>query len=82
MIIVDIEVPMLGRSFDFQIDENIPLNEVKEEITEMICRKEQCELKGDRGRLLLWDARTGRRLIREYSAEENGLVTGSRIILV
>lgn len=82
MIIVDVDVPMLGKRYDFQIDENLPLGEVKGEITEMICRKEQCMLKGDAGRLLMWNAQIGKRLMEDKTAWEMGLVTGSRLLLV
>lgn len=82
MIIVDVEVPMMGKRYDFQIDENVPLCEVKEEITDMICRKEQSVLAGDKNRLLIWDAQSGKRLEEARTAWEEGLVTGSRILLV
>lgn len=81
MIIVEIEVPIMGKKYDFQIDENVPLYEVKEEITEMICRKEQCPLQGDLRRMLIW-TQAGKELSQEYSAQENGLRTGNQIMLV
>ena len=81
MIIVEIEVPVMGKKYDFQIDENVPLYEVKEEIAEMICRKEQCQIKGDLKRMLIW-TQSGRELSQMRSARENGLRTGSQILLV
>lgn len=81
MIIVEIEVPIMGKRYDFQIDENVPLHEVKKEIVEMICRKEQCPLRGDINRLLIWQ-HGGQELRQEYSARENGLRTGSQMILI
>lgn len=82
MIIVDIEVPVMGKRYDFQIDECVPLCEVKEEVVEMICQKEQCRLFGEENRLLMWNAQSGKRLDQAQSAQENGLMTGSRILLV
>lgn len=82
MIIVDIEVPVMGKRYDFQIDEHVPLYEVKEEISEMICQKEQCPLSGNKDRILLWNAQNGRKLELERTAQENGLLTGSRILLI
>ena len=82
MIIVDIEVPVMGKQYDVQIDEYVPLDEVKAEIVEIICQKEQCELKGEADRLLLWDAHTGRKMDLGKSARENGLLTGSRLLLL
>lgn len=81
MIIVEVEIPIMGKRYDFQIDENVPLYEVKEEIIEMICRKEQCLFEGDVERMLIW-TRDGRRLSQENSAKENGLRTGSQIMVV
>ncbi len=81
VIIVEIEVPIMGKKYDFQIDENVPLYEVKEEIAEMICRKEQCPLQGEPGRLLLF-TQSGRELTQEQSAHENGLRTGGKIMVV
>ena len=81
MIIVEIEVPIMGKRYDFQIDEDVPLYEVKDEVAEMICRKEQCRLQGDLRRMIIWTP-DGRALRRECTARENGLRTGSRILLV
>jgi len=82
MIIIDVEVPLLGKRYDVQIDENIPLYEVKEEITEMICRKEQCMIVGETSRLLIWNMQSENRIDEEQTAWESGLVTGSRLLLV
>lgn len=82
MIIVDIDVPAIGKKYDFQIDENVALCEVKEEIVEMICRKEQCMLIGDENQLVLWNAQNGQMLRENRTAWEIGLVTGSKILLV
>jgi len=82
MIIIDVEVPLLDKKYDVQIDENIPLYEVKEEITEMICRKEQCRLVGEIDRLLIWNMQSGHRIAEEQTAWESGLVTGSMLLLV
>lgn len=81
MMILEVEIPIIGKRYDFQIDGNVPLCEVKEEIVEMICRKEQCPLKGDLNRLLIWRP-DGRRLGQELSARECGLRTGDQILLV
>lgn len=82
MIIIEIEVPMMGKQYDFQIDENIPLYNVKEEIMEIICQQEQCKNTGNKQRLLMWNLQNGSPLKQENSARENGLMTGSRILLV
>lgn len=82
MMIVEIEVPALDKKYDFQIDEEMPLAEIRQEAAEMICRKEQYAMTGDVERLLMWDAIRGTKLRLEQSAYENGLRTGSRILLI
>ena len=81
MIIVNVDVPMLGQTLDFQMDESIPLYEVQEEMVDIICRKNSCELIGEEQRMLLWDAERGTLLTRNLSSADNGLVSGSHLIL-
>ena len=81
MIIVEVEVPVMGTKYDFQIDENVPVYEIKEEIAELICQKKQCKLRGDLHRMLVW-TRDGRELCQEFTAHENCLRTGAQIMLV
>lgn len=82
MIIVEIEMPMMGKEYDFQIDENTPLCDVKEEIMEMICQKEQCPVQGEAARLTMWNKQSRVQLLEAGTALENRLRTGSRILLV
>ncbi len=82
MIIVEIKVPALDKIYDFQLEENVPLKDVRREIGEIICRKEQLPLRGDVNKLLMWDANEKRQLILEETAYENGLKTGDCILLV
>ena len=82
MIIVNVDVPILGQTLDFQMDENIPIYEVQEEIVDIICRKNSCELIGEEQRLLLCYAERIILLQREKSGSENGLRSGSHLILV
>ena len=81
MIIIKVEVPIMGQEYDFQIDETVPIYEVQEEITEMICRRQQCRLDGMEHRLILWDRKRNLMLCREGSARDNGLETGSELLL-
>ena len=81
MIIVEIKVPALDKIYDFQLEEDIPLGEVRKEIAEIICRKEQISLEGNEEELLMWNA-NGQKLLLENTAYENGLKTGDCILLV
>ena len=81
MIIVTVDVPIMGSSYDFQIDEDIPLHVIRNELTEMICRRNQCALSGKADEIMLWDVRRQVLLNPRSTAYENGLVTGSRLML-
>ncbi len=82
MIVIEVEAPMLGRFYDFQIDENVPVNEIIIDISDLICRREQCAMLGDEKELMLWDLHTCRQLDHGKTAVENGLQTGSRIMII
>ena len=41
MINIMIEVPSLGRKYQFNVDETVPADTVIAEMVEVICRKEQ-----------------------------------------
>lgn len=81
MIIINVEIPIMGQSYDFQIDENVPMYEVQGEIAEMICRRQQCSMDGPEYRLMMWDKKRNLMLRREDTALENGLETGSELLM-
>ena len=81
MIIVSVEVPMMDATYDFQVDEDVILGVVLDEITDMICQKNQCETAGDVSRLGLWDTRRHTLLNPNATAYENGLISGSELLL-
>lgn len=81
MIIVQTEVPSLGEKYDFQIDEDTPMQEVLTEITDMICQRNTCGLTGKRDRILLWNKETGKLIQLSQTAYQNGLRSGSTLLL-
>lgn len=82
MILVDIKVPIMGKSYDFKIDEQIPLGIVMEEVGESICQKEQCQAGGSLKELMLWDEERKTELPVDKTGYECGLKTGSQLLLV
>lgn len=82
MIMVDVYVPSVDREYDFEIDEHAPVYMVTEEITAMVCQKEQCVLTGDVRKLLLCDRQTQRILSSRRSLSECGIKTGNKLLLV
>ncbi len=81
MIIVKVSVPSMEKEYDFQIDEDVVMFEIRNEIIDMICRRNQCEMKGDRSRIMMWDAETKKMIDFTLSAAENGLRSGSALVL-
>ena len=53
MIIVDVVVPALNRTYNFNLDEEVPISVLIEEISELICKKERSELEGCRERFVM-----------------------------
>ena len=82
MILVDIWVPALDKSYDFQLDENLAVGVLLGEIGELICQKEQCRMKGNAADLMLWNADNGMRLNLQSSLGECVIRSGDRLLLV
>lgn len=82
MIMVDVYVPSVDRSYDFEIDENVPAALIIEEISAMVCQKEQCVLTGEVHELMLWDRGSQKFLVPAYSLKECQIGMGAGLILV
>lgn len=81
MIIVTVEIPMMEVSYDFQIDEDIPFSIVRNELADMIARNSQCKIDGYIGDLMVWDKRRNVLLDMRRTGYENGLETGSELVM-
>lgn len=57
MVLVDLEVSSLGRTYQFSLDEDTPVSLLIIEIAEMICQKEHCTLDGSVEELSLYSRR-------------------------
>ena len=82
MVMVNIDVPVMGKSYDFQIEENVPLSDIVYQVRDTICLQEQCGIWGDGHDLTLWDAERKVRLSLDRTAGEYGIRTGMHLILV
>lgn len=82
MILVDIYVPSTGNTYDFQLDEEVPVGNVIEEISEMIGQKEHSRIAGDMTKLMLCAGKSKQILHKEYTLAECHIVTGDSLILV
>ena len=82
MILVDVTVPSVEKTYDFSLDENAQIALVMEEIVEMISQKEHCSIIGNKEDLLLckYDAQIV--LDKQATLKDCGIVTGNKLLLV
>ncbi|MDE6642431.1 MAG: EsaB/YukD family protein [Acetatifactor sp.] len=82
MILVDVVVPSVDKTYDYKLDENAPIGLVLEEITEMISRREHCEMRGNKEEVLLcrYDGQVV--LNRLSTLSDSGITDGSRLLLL
>lgn len=82
MILVDIYVPVIDRIYDFLLDGSKYVDAVIEDIADMICQKEQWQIDGDIKNLSLWITSEHRRLSKNLTLADNGIISGMRLMLV
>ena len=82
MILVDVFVPSVDVTYDFQLNEAIPVGTVIEEIAEMVGQKEQCRIVGDVGNLQICDKKSGLALDKRRTLLDCEIQTGDRLILI
>ena len=82
MIIVEISVPSIDRTYDFKLTEDVVLSIVIEEITSVICQREKCSITGEKNDFLLLRAESNSILSKSLSLYENDVKTGDKLILV
>ncbi len=82
MILVEVEVPSLGRDYQFSLDENSKVDSLLEEILEMISQKEHCDICGDKEGLCLCSKNAGKILSRAGSLAEQGIAGADHLILL
>lgn len=82
MIIVDVEVPSLGRKYQFSVEEQVSVDTLIAELTEVICQKEQCILKGEVEKLCLCSGEQKQILKRHATLAQQGVVSADWLLLV
>ena len=82
MILVDVFVPSVDKTYDFQINENAPIYTVLEEISEMIGQKERSGVVGDVNKLQLCDRESRSVLDKNRTLADYEISTGKSLILV
>lgn len=81
MITIDIYVPIIGKTYDFSLDENTRVETVTEEIVELIIQKEGCAAQ-DAGDMFLFPEKESTALNIEFTLKENGVETGDKLLLI
>ncbi len=82
MILVDIVVPSVEKTYDFKLEENTQIALVLEEIAEMVSRREHCGIKGNKEELLLCRYDGQIVLDKRSTLRGSGITDGCRLMLL
>lgn len=82
MLLVEVEAPVFSQVYDFKIERKEKAGKVLSDIVTKICQKEGCNLGGEEENVLLWDREQERILPRDWTIEECGIKTGTRLLLL
>lgn len=83
MILIEVEVPSVGRHYDFQLDETVRISALIPEIAEVISKREDADLDEEPGRQLCLAAAEAGGILRDScTLSEYGITNGSRLILI
>lgn len=82
MILVDIYIPSLDRTYDFQVDETVPTGTLIVELTEMIRNKSRFGNAASTEEFMLCSMEQERILQKADSLQSCGIRNGSRLMLV
>ncbi len=79
MITVMINSIMFGSEYEFRLDSDTEIAELAEEIGEMICQREQCDLVGEVSELVLFSKEKQMVLKADSTLRECGIRTGDTL---
>ncbi|MBE6984373.1 MAG: hypothetical protein E7434_01940 [Ruminococcaceae bacterium] len=82
MIMVEIYVPLLQKTYDFSLDETVEVRMLLEEIAEIICQKERWPRLESANKLLLCNRDTRQIYPPDSTLSGTGTASGSRLIMV
>lgn len=82
MILVDIYVPSLDKTYDFQVDEKVPVESLIVEIAEMIGNETKSGKKADPEKFYLCSLDREMIFPAKSSLQACGMKNGSRLMLV
>ncbi len=82
MINVDICVPALDRTYNFNLDEEADIVFLIDEIAELICKKEHSQLDGKKDYFVMGSLDRGINFNSKYSLNDYSIKNGDTLILV
>ena len=82
MILVDIYIPSIDDSYDFMLDENVPVEQIIIELSEMISKKVKGDVPENMGEFMMCSMDQNEILDRNLSLYAGGIRDGSRLMLV
>lgn len=82
MILVDIYVPLMERTYDFRVDETAKIDILVAELAEMICQKEHWPRPENAKQIVLCDLDTHQIFPEGATLEGMGVSSGHRLMLL
>ena len=82
MIIVDVDVEAMGHTYDFKLDDNVPIFKLIDEMCELISRKEKCAQVINPMNLVFCKRSTGQVLPHDHTLAMCGIVSGDKLMLI
>lgn len=82
MIIVDVQVPALEKTYNLSLEEKARVSDLIEEIVELILQKEKLGFRGDVKALVLASTDLRLQMRRDKTLSDYGIESGAELILV
>lgn len=82
MILVEIAVPSTDGSYEFKLNEDVPVGILLEEICSVVSEKEQCSVSDNGEPLILFNYQRKTELSPNMTLYENGITSGDKLYLL
>ena len=82
MILVDVRIPAVDATYDFMLDENTPVEQIKMEIIEMVAKQTQSGKPENTEEFMLFSTKEKRQLQGNRTLYEAGIKDGHSLMLV
>lgn len=81
MILVDIHVPAMDKTFDFELDEEMPAGRITEKIKSLVACQEQIGFDQEE-KMFIYSLGKEKVLSDAYTLKEQGIENGERLVLL